>query len=1098
MAIRDQATLDKVNHLNECLREWNADEITRSISDRLFWVLEWANNITINSELYASINNVSQASDITNFINSTKNSLPNTALQINYAWWAFNVANSVITLWATAWITDTQTAINNTNNALTWLNNLPNQIHNLRNRLQENNRILNEIHNMQLDWRWWGRMVTDINNDIALNTSNRSKCTNLLSSLSRIQTVEQHPAYTNPTHAQHAYYQTIHTNEVNSFNTSITGIVWITNYTTDWDFVSKRVEVTTALATFENNIRNLQQELRLSQDIANNENHLATSNIVVPVGFWLFNTNDTKVDKSRLTSHANTQAEIDAIDTRLAQLDVLEWQIETLRARYQDNLNRLNRILALQNLEQRMTTTHPGELARRQTEFHTISEISHNNLLLWDVTYEPFLPNQNINIWWTLWPITLNFIAWTLWTWRSAQYSLCDNTWAPLRNNWWRLELQQWWQAINIWWINFDNAAQTLTLNNLTITPIGNVNFPLNLDLNVRVRIHDNATWLDIDHHKPIHLEITAPELPQDWSPSRREAYDSLVPPMNERIQAEYSDRYREDIENEQIWRILREWWNESEVNEIYNNETLRNILINRVRTALVWHFPLLSLANLQTWFRQDMISTDRNIPVQYLLWENEFQNYLRQSIPNNLRDYASREIHTNMDLLRNEIFQTFLLLQSDIANNRVDNLDNLRALAQVPNDNQWPRRHRNSNRNNYTKFFQWRNATLDNLSLETEDWTIKYWVDVEVSGVNKLKATITIDGKDEPEIIEAPSHDRLIRWILERAYTKDWEPLNHKLRCNIALNILKAMVLMSPQTLNRQIPNRAFRDERWNYVTCDRIEAYVRDWNLRIRGWHIDAASRTRQNITIFDEEEFKALHEGARLEDWIRELSTQINNIMNATAQEYYEALDHNNRQLMRYNTSQRLRWGPVKKLRWKLIYGQTTNDFNFDTTVNEAWKSINVNLNKWLFTVSWEFEWQHYEFKWKNLWSILRQKINRKWVFDGAELAIIATINENFIQRLRENHRVQTENFVISDLNNDKTGRTYIFDEWWNLSYLEIEHRNFNPLWIWESGRINPNQLPAERIRCNEQERREFMQNPLLAWRLQREMRRRLAFF
>jgi hypothetical protein len=110
------------------------------------------------------------------------------------------------------------------NNAVAELNTLPGQLNTLRSRLEENRRILSEIHNTQLDSRWTGRTVTDINNDITTETSNKNKCNNLLNILSRIQAAEQHPAYSNPAHAQHAYYQTLHTNEVNSFNASIAGM----------------------------------------------------------------------------------------------------------------------------------------------------------------------------------------------------------------------------------------------------------------------------------------------------------------------------------------------------------------------------------------------------------------------------------------------------------------------------------------------------------------------------------------------------------------------------------------------------------------------------------------------------------------------------------------------------------------------------------------------------------------------------------------------------------------------------------------------------------------------------------------------------------
>ena len=131
-------------------------------------------------------------------------------------------------------------------------------------------------------------------------------------------------------------------------------------------------------------------------------------------------------------------------------------------------------------------------------------------------------------------------------------------------------------------------------------------------------------------------------------------------------------------------------------------------------------------------------------------------------------------------------------------------------------------------------------------------------------------------------------------------------------------------------------------------------------------------------------------------------------------------------------------------------------------------------------------------------KDLWSILRKKINRKRVFDWIELAMVAAINEQYVERLRTNNLVQTENFAVADLNENKTWKVYIFDEAWNLSYLEIEDRWFSPLWARNSGHINYDDLPTDRviIRCNDQERKEFMQNPLLAWRLLREMRRRLA--
>ena len=226
MAIKDPNVLNRVNTLNTNLENANIAEVERNISNRLFNVLEWTNNISVDSELYASINNVTNASDIDNFINNSKARLPHTAadqIQINYAWWAYNVANTIVNLAPGAWITDTQNAINDMNNAIAGLNSLPSQISTLRTRLEENRRILNDIHNIQLDARWTWRTVADINNDITTDNSHINTCRNLLNILTRIQNAEQHPAYSNPTHAQHTYYTTLHTNEVNNFNILITG-----------------------------------------------------------------------------------------------------------------------------------------------------------------------------------------------------------------------------------------------------------------------------------------------------------------------------------------------------------------------------------------------------------------------------------------------------------------------------------------------------------------------------------------------------------------------------------------------------------------------------------------------------------------------------------------------------------------------------------------------------------------------------------------------------------------------------------------------------------------------------------------------------------
>ena len=1117
MSTRNPNVLNRINTLNTNLENANIPEIQRDISKRLFNILEWANSISVDSELYASINNITNTSDITNSIRTIRNELANqNAITINYPNWETPIDNTIIPNNNTP----VEQYITDMNNAINWLANLSRQINDLRNRLTENHRILNDIHNKQEEQEDAGfgrRTIQEINDALAAQTRQKNTCNSLLDILSNIETLERSPEYNNDTHANHTEFVSRHNRAVASFNRNRNAIAWINQYNNNWDYSGISVQVQNALTNCDTAITRLNQESTLSQEINRLQNSLPRLERTVPNNLWLsFNTENTVITRENSSTAANTHTQMENINRRLTELDVLEWQIETLRTRYEHNRDRLNNIASLQRLQESTNRNHPWVMDRRHNEFASIRDILYNNLLLWEnrdwddgrERYEPDLPNTTVSIWCAETNINLNFMHWNFDTdhWH-FEYTLCDSEHNPLRLNWGRFEYQLWTQTISIWWIRFNNndlADQRMIIHNLQINPVEWITFPVNLDLNVRVRIHDPITGFDIDHHKPIRIEITRPTLEQR---ERNDAYETLMPPMNERIEAEYSNRYREDLENEAIWRILREW-NEAEANEIYNNEARRNMFIDRIRNTLNEHFPLLPLNDLQTWFRAEMINENRDVPIQYLLSQNAFQNYLRQNIPENLRNYASWQINNRMDAYRNEIMQEFLTFQRDIVNNPRDNDNHLELLHianNIPDDQPDNIRQRFwrrwSTKNNYTKFFQWRSANLENQTLETEDWEIKYWVKVEVLWVNKIVATINIDGKEEPEIIEAANHDRLIRWILRRAHTKDWEPLNRKLRCNLALSVLKAIVMMSPQRLSRQIPNTAFPDARWNEIECDRIDAFVRDWNLRIRGWRVDTATHTRQNVTIFDEASFKTLHNINTLETWIHQLSTQINTIMNATAQEYQNATDslRDDRRLLRYNTKQRLRGGPIKRLWWRMLYGKTNNDFDFETSVNEAWKNVNISFNWWIFTVTWEFDGKEYAYQSRDLWWILRRKINRKRVFDGVELAMVAAINEQYVSRLRTNNLIQTENFAVSDLNENKTWRVYIFDETWNLSYLEIEERWLSPLRNGaNAGRIDPNEIPIERIRCNDQERREFFQNPLLAWRLLRVMRRRLALF
>ena len=461
MAFRDQNVLNRVNTLNTNLESGNIPEIQRNISNRLFGVLDWANHISIDSELYASINSVADASDITTSINTAKADLPSTAININYGT-PYPVANSVVTLNAGDPIADTQTAINTMNTALNGLNTLPNQINTLRTRLEGNHRILNDILDIQNIWIPANLTTIDLN--IRTLNNYKTKCRNLINILNIIDRWE------NTLWAPPANRNTAVNDFRNAFWQAPSFTVWdlpdwtpfwVTNFDAILDTWSWKLAEYTDL---ENNIDRLKQQYeeerqyRINLDRLNRQlPSLPSQGIPVPWEFWLsFNANGTIITPIPNTVITTNNAITNTVN-RLAELNALEGAIETLRARYQDNLNRLNRILELQNLEDRMNTVYPGEMARRRNEFLVIRNISRDNLFLWNNLYVPHLPNQNVNIWWAATNVTLDFVRAPLVGPGRFDYTLCDETWNALRNVWWRFEYQLWWQTISIGGITFEN-----------------------------------------------------------------------------------------------------------------------------------------------------------------------------------------------------------------------------------------------------------------------------------------------------------------------------------------------------------------------------------------------------------------------------------------------------------------------------------------------------------------------------------------------------------------------------------------------------------------------------------------------------------------
>jgi hypothetical protein len=228
-----------------------------------------------------------------------------------------------------------------------------------------------------------------------------------------------------------------------------------------------------------------------------------------------------------------------------------------------------------------------------------------------------------------------------------------------------------------------------------------------------------------------------------------------------------------------------------------------------------------------------------RNIPVQYLVNIDTFTDYLRLNLEGNIRDYVRREIKNginNNPTNRNAIIRTMIDFQSDIVNNKLDKNDHMRLDQNIPNtrpeghpNTRWQRlTRRNSNKNNWTKFFDGRESTSFEDKIETNEGEQSFDLKVAVHGVNKIVTTINIKGEDEPIILDTRDVNEMTHMILGLEATKSGEPINRKLRCRMALNAVKAVVTMSPVTLHRQYQGNVIATDGQQYQ-IDRLSTHVR-----------------------------------------------------------------------------------------------------------------------------------------------------------------------------------------------------------------------------------------------------------------------------
>jgi len=643
------------------------------------------------------------------------------------------------------------------------------------------------------------------------------------------------------------------------------------------------------------------------------------------------------------------------------------------------------------------------------------------------------------------------------------EYAICDvNTGKAIEYDWWyNLTISG--KEVKIKWLTVD--SDQLRINNLEIDPIQDIKFPVTIKLGMRWSQSKDGVYLDV--FKPMTITVQAPKMSQADRQANYDRYNSTNT-ITDRVQSEYNNKH-EARENEVVWELLRANGNEAEINKIYENETLRKEFVKQVRNNGSVPFPMLDIAVLQTEFRDKITddSASSKVPLQYLINDNAFTDYLRQNIAKNVEDFLKKKVKKNVDgniNLRNEILTTFTKFETNLSKTLWDD-PSVRTDAE--NTLNLARSNKRKRRDNYMRFLVGRSESLKDWSLELNDKNHKYSVDLSCETMNKLVANIEVDG--QKIALAWRNLKELLKSIVGSGRIE-----SNKLAVHVAFGVVKTMIkMMKANNMNMDVRN----------ASGNLVETRLNDDKLTIN--EIDNTGRTVSKI--FDEDHFKNLKDFNTLDIALWQLTKDFHSIMHYYNQDYKKATQYTRvNRLMKYDPRW-TRW--LRRLRktwnWKK---KNTLDFEFPPTTVTVWdRTTNISFEKGKFAISmWDKEYTT-----GNIGRFLKK--HRE--FDGMQMEIMAVINNKYTDMLRVNARVKKTNFGVYDY---KLKRLYILDSNGKLNYIDGPTRN--PIsgiskWQWYGKIMEKNMPNSMTPMTNESEIAQFWQNPLLGGRMVKSMQRRL---
>jgi len=739
-----------------------------------------------------------------------------------------------------------------------------------------------------------------------------------------------------------------------------------------------------------------------------------------------------------------------------------------------------------------------------------------------------------------------SFLKW--WATSPDKYYIVWEDGKEIKPYWWKYKMKMNMadgteKDVEITWISIDSVTHQLKISkDVTFTP-DDIDTTKPLELNIAGTYLDVPTvswihtWINVVHTKKIEVTLEYDTINRAVRRGLFDTYNTSISPnpITKALENTFTDdfdthKYNHHIERKVLEKILKKY-NPAKYDSL-NEEQKEKFFQRMLRWWWkAWWGPKLEdfyavwNVRLYNTYRERFIADDKkwNKDPNNVMSKVRYIDFIKDqaSSQDKCKEFIESALEKEMwkEVNFKKICARFTEFLDEIEENKTDNdmnermdKDFFKKEKKSLRMKRWPRSPFRPRDVNYMRFFNWSSKSMkgETVNIYTREWIrekwekqpFKYDLNMNITWKNCMDLTIKIDGQKNPISIKSGEP-----WTLARRILRDNRIPYWKARAHMCFNVYRAMVEMAKDN----DMSLKYRDG-WKLREIDFV-----DGNLVMKErneiWYKSDKPEEKFTQKVFlwvnDFERDGDADDIWILRRWIEWLWLHFNKAMNTLHRKYRKWVER--RFVWALHSRNRFRlpvtaWtSPIKKL----LNCKTVSNFDFTTTVNSKWESINIDFSRNKFTIN--MNWLKKSISSRDLWKLLNHREWRVRVFDGMERDIVEGVYVALISKLRENSKIARTSFWFVD---DVTWRLYVLDKDWDFWYIPKKDRKgvfghpmrwlvwwlipgIKKFWALKDKKLSTmkwyTKLDPE---TDADEIHEIMKNPFLMQRLVRAMNRRMG--